>query len=100
MSSPRLSSPALRLFLLSFAALFLELMVIRWVPSEIRLVAYYANLMLVSSFLGLGIGAILTPRNLNLFRWFPVLVAVDILFLVVAGYLSLPSVAGELRFYQ
>jgi len=51
------------LFVLSFAALFLELMVIRWVPSEIRLVAYYANLMLVSSFLGLGIGAILCARH-------------------------------------
>lgn len=56
-------TPAVGLFVLSFAALFLELMVIRWVPSEIRLVAYYANLMLVSSFLGLGIGAILCARH-------------------------------------
>lgn len=100
MEFPRLSSPATRLFVLSFTALFLELMVIRWVPSELRLVAYYANLMLVSSFLGLGIGAILAPRNLNLFRRFPVLVAVDIVFLVLAGYVALPGGAGEYRFYQ
>ena len=43
------------MFALSFTALFLELMVIRWVPSVVRLVAYYANLMLLSSFLGLGV---------------------------------------------
>ena len=45
-----------QMFALSFTALFLELMVIRWVPSVVRLVAYYANLMLLSSFLGLGVG--------------------------------------------
>lgn len=95
-----LSSPAPRLFLVSFAALFLELMVIRWVPSEIRLVAYYANLMLVSSFLGLGLGALRTPRKGDLFRWFPPLLAVDIIFLVLAGAATLPSASGEVRFYQ
>jgi len=31
----------LELFLLSFLALFLELMVIRWAPSVVRMVAYY-----------------------------------------------------------
>src|SRR5271157_1343199 len=41
----------LELFCLSFLALFLELMVIRWAPAVVRLVAYYANLMLISSFL-------------------------------------------------
>ena len=45
------------MFALSFTALFLEMMVIRWVPSVVHLVAYYANLMLLSSFLGLGAGA-------------------------------------------
>lgn len=46
----------LELFCLSFLALFLELMVIRWAPAVVRLIAYYANLMLISSFLGLGLG--------------------------------------------
>src|SRR2546423_218014 len=65
-----------QLFMLSFAALFLELMVIRWVPSTMRFVAYYANLMLISSFLGLGIGAMLAGRKWNLFAWFaPLLLA-------------------------
>lgn len=91
-------SPALRLFTLSFIALFLELMVIRWVPSEVRLVAYYANLMLVSSFLGLGIGAILSARGWNLFRLFPLFFAVDIGFLMALGGVALPGSAGEFRF--
>ncbi len=95
-----LAPPAVRLFLLSFVALFLELMVIRWVPSEVRLVAYYANLMLVSSFLGLGIGAILTARGWRLFRWFPLLLATHLGFLVLAGYVALPVGGGEMRFYQ
>src|SRR4051794_34069735 len=72
----RLAGP--RLFLLSFAALFLELMLIRWVPSVTRLVAYYANLMLISSFLGLGAGALASTRGWRLFRWFPWLLAADV----------------------
>jgi hypothetical protein len=51
------------MFALSFTALFLEMMVIRWVPSVVHLVAYYANLMLLSSFLGLGAGAMAAGRR-------------------------------------
>lgn len=94
----RAETPAVRLFVLSFAALFLELMVIRWVPSEVRLVAYYANLMLVSSFLGLGVGAILCARRWNLFRLFPLFLALNIVFLVAIRAVALPSGTGELRF--
>lgn len=92
------TSPAVRLFLLSFAALFLELMVIRWAPSQVRLVAYYANLMLVSSFLGLGLGAMLLARSWRLFRAFPFLLALNLGFLATAGVTTLPVDAGELRF--
>ncbi|MCX6956223.1 MAG: hypothetical protein NTV51_29160 [Verrucomicrobia bacterium] len=94
----RLDAPAVRLFLLSFTALFLELMVIRWAPSEVRLVAYYANLMLVSSFLGLGIGAIVGPRQWRLFRFFPLLLALSVLVLVGASQVALPDATGEWRF--
>lgn len=48
--------PHVRLVALSFLSLFLELTIIRWVPGSVRLVAYYANLMLISSFLGIGLG--------------------------------------------
>jgi hypothetical protein len=91
-------SAAIRLFALSFLSLFLELMMIRWVPGAIRLVAYYANLMLISSFLGIGLGAMLAQRRANLIRWFPSLLAADVLFLVLCRNVLLPGDLVELRF--
>jgi hypothetical protein len=88
-----------RLFALSFASLFLELMVIRWVPSVVRLVAYYANLMLISSFLGLGLGAMIAPRGWKLFSLFPILLAVDIVVLLTCGHRMLPTSSSEMKFY-
>lgn len=90
------------LFALSFLALFLELMMIRWVPSVVHLVAYYANLMLISSFLGLGLGALLTRSARHLFRWFPVVLAVNVMYLLVCQWVagSLPGSGTESRFYS
>ena len=88
------------MFALSFTALFLEMMVIRWVPSVVHLVAYYANLMLLSSFLGLGAGAMAASRKWNLFGWFPVLLACQIGTLLLCRNAVLGSTAGEARFYQ
>lgn len=86
------------MFILSFTALFLELMVIRWVPSVVRLVAYYANLMLLSSFLGLGVGAMMSGKKWRLFGWFPVLLAVYIGALLLSQQLVLGSSDAEVRF--
>src|SRR3712207_5347628 len=83
--------PELRLFALSFLALFLELTIIRWVPGSVRLVAYYANLMLISSFLGIGLGAMLAERNGRLIRWFPALLAANVIFLAAARHILLPG---------
>ena len=46
----------LYLFAISFLSLFLELLLIRWIGTEIRIFAYFRNLILISCFLGLGIG--------------------------------------------
>jgi hypothetical protein len=89
----------LELFAFSFVALFLELMAIRWAPAVVRLVAYYANLMLISSFLGLGIGAMLGRQRRQLLLWFPVLLAIDVGFLLFAQYITLPGTTTEHRFY-
>src|SRR5215210_6576615 len=43
-------------FLISAAGLFLELLLIRWVSTEIRIFAYLQNTVLVVCFLGLGMG--------------------------------------------
>src|SRR5215210_8066856 len=89
-----------RLFALSFAALFLELMLIRWVPSVLRLVAYYANLMLISSFLGLGIGAMLSTRGWRLWRFFLPLVGVEVAVVLACRYVAMPGSAYEVRFFE
>src|SRR5262245_2719957 len=87
-----------QLFALSFAALFLELMLIRWVPAVVRLVAYYANLMLISSFLGLGLGALMARRR-DMFRWFPALLVIDVGALLICQHTVLPVSTSEARFF-
>ncbi len=89
------------LFALSFTALFLELTMIRWVPSVVHLVAYYANLMLLSSFLGLGLGALARQARWRAYPWFPALLAGNLVVLLLcrgatAGFNS----AVEARFYS
>jgi hypothetical protein len=86
------------MFGLSFTALFLEMMVIRWVPSTVHLVAYYANLMLLSSFLGLGAGAMAAGRRWNAFGWFPVLLAADIGMLLLNRNTVLGATSSEVHF--
>src|ERR1022692_1847803 len=45
-----------RLALISLFSLFLEMLMIRWISSEIRVFAYFKNLVLVACFLGFGLG--------------------------------------------
>ena len=51
------------LVVVSFLLLFLELAVIRWLPASIRLIAYFSNVVLVSCFLGMGVGCTLKFRR-------------------------------------
>src|SRR5947199_10165276 len=53
-----------RIFLLSFAMLFFELLCILWIPSYVRYLSYFNNFILLPSFLvfGLGILAALLQR--------------------------------------
>ncbi len=52
----RFGGPGLNLFTASLLALFVELILIRWIPSVVHLVGFFANVVLVASFLGLGVG--------------------------------------------
>jgi SAM-dependent methyltransferase len=45
-----------RLFILSAIALFVELALIRWLGCEVRIFAYFKNLILIACFLGFGMG--------------------------------------------
>src|SRR3972149_7135943 len=57
----------LYLFGISFISLFLEVAIIRWLGVEVRILAYFRNLVLISCFLGLGIGFSLKKFRLGLF---------------------------------
>ena len=58
------------LLLLSGLLLFFELVLIRWISSSIRIVAYFSNIVLVSCFLGFGVGCLLKKRR-DLLPFFP-----------------------------
>ncbi len=89
--------PHYDIFTLSFAALFLELMVIRWVPSVVPLIAFYANLLLLSSFLGLGAGAIAAKAKRPLIGLFPAFLALYICILALSRHVVFGTSAGEAR---
>lgn len=51
-------SPQLSLLLTSFLVLLQELILIRWLGGQVRVIAYFPNLVLLSAFLGLGLGCL------------------------------------------
>src|SRR5579864_740901 len=48
------------LALWSLLSLFMELLMIRWISSEIRIFAYFKNFVLIACFLGFGLGCYLS----------------------------------------
>ena len=54
------------LAVISLTSLFLELLLIRWIASEIRIFAYFKSLVLVACFLGFGLGCYLTRKRINI----------------------------------
>jgi spermidine synthase len=75
MSAPSASTPqspsAWKLFLASFVALYFELVIIRYLSTEIRTFAYLKNLPLIASFFGIGLGMILGGPRKTLKAVFP-----------------------------
>jgi spermidine synthase len=73
---------ALTLFAVSFVVLFQELALIRWMGAQVRVLAYFPNLILISAFLGLGIGSLLARRTWSLLPLWPplLLLAVAVAF--------------------
>lgn len=67
------------LFLISVIGLLLELVMIRWIGSNIKIVSYFSNLVLISSFLGLSLGYLLGRLFPESHKWFPA----GILFFVI-----------------
>jgi hypothetical protein len=85
LTSRRPDSPArqaMMLFLASCLALYFELVVIRYLSTEIRVFAYLKNLALIASFFGIGLGMILGESPKTLKRFFPLFAS--LLFAVIA----------------
>ncbi len=55
-----------KLALVSVLGLFLELLMIRWVSSEVRIFAYFKNFVLIACFLGFGLGCYLVRRRISI----------------------------------
>ena len=69
MSTGSLRVAGVRLFLVSFVVLAQELALIRWLPTQVRVLAYFPNVVLLSAFLGLGLGCLLARRKVPLYFW-------------------------------
>jgi len=90
--------PALRLVLISFLGLYFELTLIRWIPTQVRLLAYFTNFVLIAALLGLGVGMLLSARRPRLVLYFPTaLLILTVVVLILEHYdLVLPLVTqGE-----
>ena len=82
------------LALWSLLSLFMELLMIRWISSEIRIFAYFKNFVLIACFLGFGLGCYLSRRRTNLLLMLvPLLVLTG---LVQAPWLALRSMVSQL----
>jgi SAM-dependent methyltransferase len=55
-----------RLFVASFLLLYFELVLIRWVPGHVRVLAYFTNFVLIGSFFGMGLGLMLSRSKRDL----------------------------------
>jgi len=53
----------LRLFITSFLILFFELICIRWLPAYVRFLGYFMNFIMLASFLGIGLGIMVSRRE-------------------------------------
>jgi hypothetical protein len=62
----------IELFVISAISLYFELMIIRWLSSEIRIFAYFKNVPLMACLFGLGLGMALANSKRDLSKWFPI----------------------------
>ena len=65
----------LRLILGSALMLFLELALIRWLGANIVHLSYFTNFVLLGSFLGIGLGFLISRKSWSILPWTPVLLA-------------------------
>ena len=72
-----------RLVLGSALMLFLELALIRWLGANVVHLSYFSNFVLLGSFLGIGIGFLISRRSWSILPVAPVLLAALVLFVLL-----------------
>lgn len=83
------SEAGARLLVASFAALFFELLFIRWLPASLHVLAFFGNVVLIASVLGLGVGVASANRDvarvsLAAAAWLTIVIA----FILTVSYLD------------
>ena len=86
------------LFVASFLMLFVELVLIRWAGAYVVYLSYFANFILLGSFLGIGVGFLRARREPDLFRLAPLLL---VLFVGVVKVLpvTIDRTGGDLVYF-
>jgi hypothetical protein len=76
-----LGRPPVRLFLTATSLLFVELLLIRWIPANVIYVGYFRNFLLMASFLGIGVGILWgrDPKRVPLSPFGPLLLGLVVL---------------------
>ncbi len=74
-----LRRPVPRLVLGSALMLFLELALIRWLGANIVHLSYFTNFVLLGSFLGIGVGFLISRRSWSVLPWTPVVLALFVI---------------------
>lgn len=103
-AGPSARSLRLRIVALTFLMLFVELALIRWLGASILYLSYFSNVVLLGSFLGVGLGFLWAGRfDIPLLRFTPLLLGGFVLFVhnvpvrVVAAGGDLIFFGSELR---
>jgi hypothetical protein len=77
------TGPKLQLFLASFLMLFVELALIRGTTATIVYLSFFTNLVLLASFLGIGLGFLRARGEMDALRHVPLLLVALLAFLLV-----------------
>lgn len=89
----------LRLTALAFVMLFVELALIRWLGGNVLYLSYFSNIVLLGSFLGVGLGFLWAGRHdVELLRFTPLTLAALVTFVHLFP-VRIEAAGGELIFF-
>ena len=97
LATKKVSYNKLQLLLVSFLGLYFELLVIRYLGSEIRILAYFTNVTLMSSILGLGLGMLVQEAQQFKPHTFLLLIftLLGLVFFIHGGSIHFPLTSSE-----